>query len=109
MYVAMNRFLVKKGFEEAFESIWANRESKLTEMDGFLHFDLLKGADTEDGYVLYASHAIWRDEESFIGWTKSQQFRESHASVIPTVEYKGRPNLELFTAVEGLSIRNWDA
>lgn len=106
MYVAMNRFHVKKGFEDAFEGIWASRDSKLYEMDGFLHFDLLKGAETEDGYVLYASHAIWRDEAAFVAWTKSQQFRDSHARVKPNVEYKGRPQLECFNAVEGLSISN---
>ena len=104
MYIAMNRFHVKKGFEEAFESIWANRDSKLLEMDGFLHFDLLKGEETEDGYVLYASHAIWRDEEAFLAWTKSPQFRANHARVKPNVEYRGRPQLECFHAIDGLSI-----
>ena len=106
MYIAMNRFQVKKGFEDAFESIWRSRDSKLYEMDGFLHFDLLKGAEDEEGYVLYASHAIWRDEESFIAWTKSEQFRASHARAKPNVEYKGGPKLECFHAVEGLSIDN---
>ena len=107
MFIAMNRFLVKEGSEEAFEEIWRNRESKLIEMDGFLHFDLLRGGDTEDGYVLYASHALWRDEEAFKEWTRSAQFRSSHGkSDGPVVEYKGPPQLECFTSIEGLSISN---
>lgn len=106
MYIAMNRFMVKKGYEEAFESIWANRDSKLLEMDGFLHFDLLKGSETEDGFILYASHAIWKDEDAFLNWTRSPQFRANHAKVKPLVEYQGPPKLECFTAIEGLSISN---
>ena len=104
MYIAMNRFLVKKGFEEAFESIWANRDSKLLDMEGFVHFDLLKGSETEDGFILYASHAIWQDEAAFIQWTRSAQFRQSHAKVKPMVEYQGPPKLECFTTIEGLTI-----
>ena len=42
VFVAMNRFAVLPGKEEAFEQRWAARESKLEEMDGFLNFLLLR-------------------------------------------------------------------
>jgi hypothetical protein len=43
MFIAMNRFQVKIGFEKAFETIWATRESYLGSMAGFVEFHLLKG------------------------------------------------------------------
>ena len=35
MYIAMNRFKVTRGSEEAFEDIWKGRDSSLGEMKGF--------------------------------------------------------------------------
>ena len=43
MYIAMNRFKVKRGAEEEFEQIWRNRQRNLSEMDGFIEFKLLHG------------------------------------------------------------------
>ncbi len=103
MYLAMNRFRVKVGFEEAFEEIWRSRDSKLLDFDGFVSFDLLKGRE-EDGFVLYASHAIWRDQNSFIEWTRSSQFRQSHGRPKPAVEYAGPPVFEGFEMLPDLTI-----
>src|SRR5690554_1629296 len=76
MYVAMNRFKVRRGSEEDFEAVWKNRNSSLHEMQGFKSFHLLKGPVNEDeGYTLYASHTIWRSHDDFVAWTKSQNFR----------------------------------
>ena len=35
MYIAMNRFKVQNGSETAFEDVWKNRDSSLSEMKGF--------------------------------------------------------------------------
>jgi heme-degrading monooxygenase HmoA len=78
MYIAMNRFKVKKGSEKAFEDIWLNRTSYLDQMPGFMEFLLLKGAEAED-HVLYSSHTTWKTKDDFEGWTKSDQFRTAHA------------------------------
>ena len=43
MFVAMNRFKVVRGSEEAFEAVWKNRNSTLSEMNGFREFHLLRG------------------------------------------------------------------
>ena len=47
-FIAMNRFKVKKGSEEAFEKVWSSRESYLDRMPGFVEFHLLKGPEAED-------------------------------------------------------------
>jgi heme-degrading monooxygenase HmoA len=78
MFIAMNRFKVKKGSEEAFENVWASRESYLDRMPGFVEFHLLKGPEAED-HTLYSSHTTWQSKAAFEGWTKSDEFREAHA------------------------------
>jgi heme-degrading monooxygenase HmoA len=78
MYIAMNRFRVVLGQEEAFETIWRTRKRHLHEVPGYLEFQLLKGPAAED-HRLYATHTVWRDHASFIDWTRSEQFRAAHA------------------------------
>lgn len=103
MYVAMNRFKVVKGSEEAFESVWKNRNSTLSEMKGFRDFHLLRGSANEaEGYTLFASHTIWASEADFVAWTKSENFRAAHRGAGDNKPmYFGHPVFEGFTAVEG--------
>ena len=78
MYIAMNRFRVVPGFEEAFENQWKAREGRLAEMPGYIEFHMLKGPKAED-HTLYASHTVWETHGHFVAWTKSEQFRAAHA------------------------------
>jgi heme-degrading monooxygenase HmoA len=77
MFIAMNRFRVRKGSEADFESVWANRDSRLPKVPGFVEFHLLKGPEHED-YTLYSSHTLWQSKATFEAWTKSEAFREAH-------------------------------
>ena len=77
MYIAMNRFQVRKGEEGAFEERWLGRDTQLREVPGFVEFHLLKGPERED-HVLYASHSVWRSEADFEAWTRSEAFRAAH-------------------------------
>lgn len=103
MYIAMNRFKVVKGSEEAFEQVWKNRDSSLAEMQGFQQFHLLRGATNDDeGYTLFASHTIWASQEDFIAWTRSENFRAAHRNAGSNKPlYLGHPQFEGFSAVEG--------
>lgn len=103
MYVAMNRFKVRSGSEEDFEAVWKGRNSTLDEMKGFVEFHLLRGPDHEaDGYTLYASHTVWENQEDFVAWTKSENFRAAHRNAGGNKPlYIGHPDFEGFTAVEG--------
>ena len=78
MFIAMNRFKVKKGNEDAFENVWMTRESYLDRLPGFVEFHLLKGPEAED-HTLYSSHTVWASKAAFEAWTKSEEFRASHA------------------------------
>lgn len=103
MYIAMNRFKVQNGSEEAFEDVWKSRDSTLSEMKGFKEFHLLRGPvnDTE-GYTLFASHTVWASYDDFIAWTKSENFRAAHKNAGQNkVLYIGHPQFEGFSVVEG--------
>jgi heme-degrading monooxygenase HmoA len=77
MFIAMNRFKVRKGDELAFETRWQQRDTHLHTVPGFVEFHLLKGAERDD-HVLYASHTIWRSRADFEAWTRSEAFRAAH-------------------------------
>jgi putative heme utilization carrier protein HutX len=64
MFIAMNRFKVKKGSEQAFENVWSSRESYLDRMQGFVEFHLLKGPEADD-HTLYSSHTVWSSKANF--------------------------------------------
>lgn len=105
MFIAMNRFKVKKGAEGAFEERWRSRESRLDEMAGFSAFHLLRGPEYDD-HTAYVSHTVWESREAFNAWTTSEQFREAHkdAGKGPSLTI-GHPVFEGFEAVEGTEVR----
>jgi len=64
MFIAMNRFRVKRSAEEAFEKVWLSRDSYLDRVPGFVEFHLLKGLEAED-HTLYSSHTVWQSKAAF--------------------------------------------
>ena len=102
MFIAMNRFQVKKGSEEAFEKIWATRETYLGRMDGFVEVNLLRGPDAED-HRLYSTHTIWASRAAFEAWTRSEEFRAAHARAGNSTGeslYLGHPKFEGFEVIQ---------
>src|SRR5215831_14774139 len=79
MFIAMNRFRVRRGAERDFEQVWLSRETHLENVPGVIVFHLLKGSE-RDEYVLYASHSLWPSEKHFADWTRSEAFRKAHES-----------------------------
>ena len=77
MFIAMNRFRVKKGLDREFEAVWLNREVHINKEAGFVEFHLLRGPEAED-HILYVSHTVWASEQAFLNWTRSQAFRDAH-------------------------------
>ena len=99
MFVAMNRFKIAKGHEDAFVDIWKGRKTYLNEVPGFLEFHLLKGPSFDD-YTLFASHSIWESAQAFEDWTHSEAFRKAHAQAGGAKGiYLGPPQFEGFESV----------
>ena len=106
MFIAMNRFKVKKGSEHDFEQVWLNCETHLQDMPGFIVFHLLKGPERED-YVLYSSHTTWRSVADFQAWTKSEAFRKAHAGAGGNKPlYLGHPEFEGFEVIEASTVKS---
>lgn len=102
MFIAMNRFQVARGQEQAFEELWASRDSFLAGVPGFVEFHLLRGPEAED-HTLFASHTIWASRSDFEAWTRSEAFRQAHkdAGTGSTRSlYLGPPRFEGFEAVQ---------
>jgi heme-degrading monooxygenase HmoA len=99
MYVAMNRFKIVKGHEEAFIAVWKNRKTYLNEAPGFREFHLLKGPVFDD-HTLFASHSIWESQQAFENWTRSEAFHKAHGQAGAAKGiYLGPPQFEGFSAV----------
>jgi len=106
MFIAMNRFRIIPGEEEAFETLWKSRDSYLDEVPGFVEFHLLRGPTAED-HTLFASHTIWRSREDFEAWTKSEAFRKAHAGAGGSKPlYLGHPNFEGFEVIQTVGTEN---
>ena len=99
MFIAMNRFTVKREQEQAFVEMWKTRDSYLDEVPGFQSFYLLRGPELEEG-TIYATHTMWVDESHFHDWVKSEAFKKAHQSQRPKPEMFAAPTkLEVFNSV----------
>lgn len=99
MFLAMNRFRIAPTHTGAFEDLWRERESYLSQVPGFKTFALLRGPEQEE-HVLYASHTVWASRAAFDAWTESEHFRAAHAQAkAPKGTYLGHPELETFESV----------
>ncbi|MEM8878472.1 MAG: antibiotic biosynthesis monooxygenase [Pseudomonadota bacterium] len=100
MFIAMNRFKVKKGSEEDFEAVWLNRDIHIAKEKGFVEFHLLRGPESDE-HTLFASHTIWESEADFLAWTKSQAFRDAHKDAGTSKPlYLGHPAFEGFSTIQ---------
>jgi heme-degrading monooxygenase HmoA len=100
MFIAMNRFRVVKGQEEAFEQRWLQRESYLDQSPGFIVFHLLRGPERDD-HTLYSSHTTWASKQAFTDWTHSEQFRVAHRNAGENKAlHLGHPEFEGFETVQ---------
>ncbi len=100
MFIAMNRFQVRRGQEDEFETVWKQRDSHLAGVPGFVEFHLLRGPEAED-HTLFASHTVWASQADFEAWTTSDAFRKAHASAGGHKDlYLDRPHFEGFEVVQ---------
>lgn len=100
MFYAMNRFRIRRGYEDEFEKAWKERDTHLTETPGFVEFHLLRGPETDE-HTLYVSHTLWASVGDFEAWTNSEAFRAAHASAGQRRHlYIGGPQFEGFDVVQ---------
>jgi predicted O-methyltransferase YrrM/heme-degrading monooxygenase HmoA len=78
MFIAINKFKVKKESSADFEKVWKERQSHLSEVPGFMRFWLLKTEAPENFEFL--SHSQWVNQEAFEGWRKGEAMGKAHAN-----------------------------
>ena len=80
-FVAMNRFSVNEGMDAAFEQRFAQRDSILTDFEGFKGFLLLRrdggkksgdGKRPDDGFT-HSTFSVWDSKASFEAWRNSDK------------------------------------
>lgn len=100
MYIAMNTFTVNNSRADEFEAVWKNRERRLSEMQGFMNFKMLKGDASEDGESRdYISHSTWASADDFWAWTKSENFKLAHKNRTPEGIILGPPKFRSFEVI----------
>lgn len=100
MFIAMNRFQIIRGEEDAFEQVWLSRDTHLADVPGFIEFHLLRGEAAED-HTLFSSHTVWRSREDFEAWTRSDAFRQAHRNAGDNKPlYLGHPRFEGFDVIQ---------
>ena len=105
MFIAMNRFKVLPGSEDAFQAVWTSRDTHLREVPGFIAFHLLRGP-AKDDHTLFASHTLWASHADFEAWTKSEAFRLAHRGAGGNKPlYAGHPEFEGFETVQEITAR----
>jgi len=91
-YIASNRFTVRPGKGPKFEKRWATRKSRLSSLDGFRYFHLMRRvsledepdtgtdplAESGDTFGNYVSFTIWQEKKHFNAWRKGEAFKEAH-------------------------------
>ena len=76
-FVAINLLTVPAGEGDRLEERFRGRAGAVDRATGFINFELLRPVSGTDQYMVLTH---WRSAEDFEAWTKSQSFRQGHAS-----------------------------
>lgn len=76
-YVVFNVVKVPISGADGFEQAFAQRQSRLSEVDGFAGFELLR-RENEDEYIVVSR---WVNKDAFTAWRQSEHFARAHANV----------------------------
>ena len=78
MFIAMNRFEVVKGKEDAFERMWKSRDSYLHELRASSNSICSRARKPRTTRSIPRTRC-GRARRDFEAWTKSEEFRRAHA------------------------------
>ena len=82
-FIAMNKFSVLPGREDAFEARFAARESSLSSFAGFGGFMLLRRDDKADDGFTHSTWSVWKDKASFEAWKSSEKKPQPSGAAAP--------------------------
>ena len=98
MIVVSNRIRVAAGHEAAFEKRFEGRAGLVENHPGFIRLEILRPKTVQmhgkplGGSDYYVVLTHWENEEAFLKWTESEDFRLAHANPQPKEMFAG-PNV----------------
>jgi heme-degrading monooxygenase HmoA len=106
MIVVSNRIQVAPGHEEAFEKRFQGRAGLVENHPGFIRLEILRPKPVEihgkkmGGSEYYVVLTYWENEQAFLNWTESEDFRLAHASRPPKEMFAGPNVFEMHEVIQ---------
>ncbi|MBI4574362.1 MAG: antibiotic biosynthesis monooxygenase [candidate division NC10 bacterium] len=106
MIVVSNRIHVASGHEAAFEKRFEGRAGLVEHHPGFVRLEILRPKtlqmhnQTLGGSTYYVVLTYWENEEAFLRWTESDDFRLAHANRPPKEMFAGPNVFEMHEVIQ---------
>ena len=106
MIVVSNRIPVAKGHEAAFEERFRGRAGLVENHPGFIRLEILrpKSVTMHGGHMGGSDYHVvltyWENEEAFVAWTESEDFRRAHANRPPKEMFAGPNVFEMHEVIQ---------
>ena len=106
MIVVSNRIPVAKGHETAFEERFRGRAGLVENHPGFVRLEILRPKPVTiqggqlGGSEYYVVLTYWENEQAFVAWTESEDFRRAHASRPPKEMFAGPNVFEMHEVIQ---------
>ncbi len=106
MIVVSNRIQVAVGHEAAFEKRFAGRAGLVENHPGFIRLEILRPKTVQmhgqplGGSAYYVVLTYWENEEAFVKWTESEDFRMAHANRPPKEMFAGPNVFEMHEVIQ---------
>lgn len=78
MFVAISRFTLAKGMNEAVDAAFRNRPHLVDQAPGFVRMSVMKPVDRVHEYWLVT---YWQQESDFRAWHRSEAYHASHSGI----------------------------
>lgn len=99
MFVVCNRVQVNPARAEQFEQLFLSRSHMVDSSPGFVSFQILRPAKTDDSYIVMVT---WQSKEAYHAWVKSDAFKQGHSrtGTLPDDTFLGPQRVELYDLLE---------
>lgn len=74
-FVAINYITCSPEYRERFEYLFGSRARAIDALPGFVNMHVLRPDREGEPYLIIS---YWKDEASFLSWTKSEAFMQGH-------------------------------
>lgn len=96
MYVVTNRVPVAPDWRDKFEERFRNRAGQVEKQAGFLRMEIMR-PETDD--CPYLVMTVWENEQAFLKWVDSEDFKAAHQNPLPKEAYNGEGKMERHSIV----------